>query len=279
MNPDDGPNTKVKAVETTCRILTALQELDGAGVTELAEHLDMSKGAIHKHLKTLESFRFVNHERDEYNLGLRFIDIAEHIKNSHLLYRVAAEELQNLRDEVEMGAWYMVEEDGLGIVMYTSDMPGMKDQVRPGGYSHLHHIAAGKAMLAQFPDEKVDSIVDRHGLPQMTPNTITDREELFEELSHIRKTGVAFNREEKVHGVVAVGSAISDLDSGDLLGAISIGGPTSIVDETTFEEELPERIKKSTKIIEVNTLSLQRSEEGTSLTHLEPGDLLDDRGY
>lgn len=43
----------------------------------------------------------------------------------------------------------------------------------------------GKDMLGALPDERVDRTLDMHGLPERTPNTITDRAALFEGLATI----------------------------------------------------------------------------------------------
>jgi len=46
----------------------------------------------------------------------------------------------------------------------------------------LHSTAAGTATLAHLPDETVAGILNRCGLPATTPATITDEDELREEL-------------------------------------------------------------------------------------------------
>ncbi len=65
---------------------------------------------------------------------------------------------------------------------------------------------SAKAILSAFPDERVRDIVDRHGLPAKTPQTITDPDALFEELATIRERGFALNREE----IVPPGSRCAD---------------------------------------------------------------------
>lgn len=43
---------------------------------------------------------------------------------------------------------------------------------------------------------RIEEIIDKHGLELETTQTITSREELFDELEHIRDQGIAFNFEE-----------------------------------------------------------------------------------
>ena len=70
-------------------------------------------------------------------------------------------------------------------------LPGMSPEIR----DNAHALALGKVVLALSPPEAVDRYV-RAGLRPFTPNTITTRAELDAELRTIRRTGVAFEREE-----------------------------------------------------------------------------------
>ena len=93
------------------------------------------------------------------------------------------------------------------------------------------------------------------GLPQVTEHTITDRDELAEELEEVRKRGIAFNRQETIHGLVGVGAPITNQE-GDVMGALSIIGPTSRINEDRFRRELPDMITRNVNIIEVNSTSI-----------------------
>ena len=71
-NPDGSPRT-LKTVERTTRVIKALETLDGAGVTELATHLDMSKSSTYHYLVTLRKEDFVVKNGDQYDLGLQLL--------------------------------------------------------------------------------------------------------------------------------------------------------------------------------------------------------------
>jgi DNA-binding IclR family transcriptional regulator len=49
----------VRSSEKTLRILDAIHELQGGGVTEIADHLGMSKATVHHHLSTLEDNEYI----------------------------------------------------------------------------------------------------------------------------------------------------------------------------------------------------------------------------
>lgn len=77
------------------------------------------------------------------------------------------------------------------------------------------------------------------GAPRLTPNTITDEEELLEELERTRERGYALNDEESTSGLRAVSVSITDSD-GSVLGALGVSGPTHRFTNGRFEEELPD---------------------------------------
>jgi DNA-binding IclR family transcriptional regulator len=104
-------------------------------------------------------------------------------------------------------------------------------------------------MLAEMPRDQVETILNRHGLPGATENTITDRESLFETLETIRQRGYAFNDCEEVEGIRAVGMAI--VTHGDVHGALSVSGPSNRVRGERFREELPNILSGAVNEIEL----------------------------
>ena len=66
----------VKSVETAFRIVDALKTLNGAGVSELAAHLDIPKSTVHNYLSTLVQEEFVVKEGSSYRVGIQFLESA-----------------------------------------------------------------------------------------------------------------------------------------------------------------------------------------------------------
>jgi len=88
----------------------------------------------------------------------------------------------------------------------------------------LHCLASGKAMLASCRDEEVLRIIGNKNLERHTDATIVKPQALLKDLAKVRKTGVAFDHEEHLEGVSAVGVAVQE--PGGTLYAISIPVPT-----------------------------------------------------
>jgi DNA-binding IclR family transcriptional regulator len=54
-----------------------------------------------------------------------------------------------------------------------------------------------------------------------------------------------------VKGLRAVGAPVIDREN-NVLGSLSVAGPTSRLKRTAFEEELPEQVQRAANVIEVN---------------------------
>lgn len=251
--PDDAntPRT-IEAVNKACRILRSVHELNGAGVTELANHLDITKGTVHTHLTTLKQNGLIVKEEDTYSASLRFLDIGEDVKNQSKIYKVAKDGIEELAEETDTRTQIAVEESGMAVVLaIRRGEHAIAPPTQVGKRDYLHCIASGKAMLANMPQENVEAIIEQHGLPERTPNTITDPGKLFEELAEIRERGIAFNDQEKMKGLRAVGKAIQD-DTGAVIGAISASGPTSGLQGDRFRKEVPGVLSSIAETIELN---------------------------
>jgi IclR family KDG regulon transcriptional repressor len=62
--------------------------------------------------------------------------------------------------------------------------------------------------MAFLPDDEMEELLPRLHLERLTPQTITDLDELRQELSRTRERGYAVNNEEQEKGVRAVGVPI-----------------------------------------------------------------------
>lgn len=250
---DASASRMVQAVNTSCRIVETLHELGDAGITEVANRLDLSKAAVHSHLSTLEANEFVVKEGSRYRLSLRYLGIGEAVRRLNELYSTGQSEVENLAKQTGELAHLVVEEHGCGVFIYRA---GGEDAVwvkvsQPGRRDYLHCTAAGKALLAELPEERVEEILERHGLPAITGQTITDKTELIEQLTEIRDRGWAIDDEERVDGFRGVAASILG-DQGKLVGAISVSGPVGRLNGTVLEETIPEKVTNAANVIEIN---------------------------
>lgn len=253
--PNDSPKPRtLKTIETASEVIDSLADLNGAGVTELANHLGRSKGTVHAYLKTLEKCDLVVCEDGYYQLSYQFLLIGEHIRENSLLYQMGRSEVEMLAEEVGHYAHLVVEEDGKAVSIYQTKGEKAADyeyqQSKLQRRDPLHVTAAGKAILAHLPRESVEKIIDEHGLEQWTDHTITDRKELFENLESIQERGIAYNDEEEVVGFRAVAAPVKTSE-GTVLGSVTVSGPVGHLTDEVFREQLPADVASVANSIEV----------------------------
>jgi len=243
---------RIVAVEKTMSIVEALSGQGSMTVSDLSDHVGLPASTVYYHLQTLEQNGYVKKRNSKYELGLQFLEIGHRVREQKQLYRVAKPKLQELVKVTGEMCNVMIEENGLGYhVVRLQSMDAVWADPRIGDPGVLHCRALGKAILACLPDDRVEKIIEEHGFVEMTENTITDTETLFDELETIREEGVAFDDEERMLGVRCVAAPIKSSD-GRPLGSISVTGPKDRIQGDYFQEELPDLVKDTARVIEIN---------------------------
>lgn len=247
-----GGSASIKSLGTAFAVVEALKELQGGRVTEIANHTGMSKSTVHKHLNTMVAHEYVVKEDEKYRLGFRFLDIGGYVRSRFSGADIIKPKMQELAEKTDEVAQYMTEENGRTVVLYREEgRNGVPSQTRTGKRMYIHQTASGKAILSQLPRERVDAIVDKHGLPKATESTVTDRESLFEELDAIRERGISYSYGESTKGLYAVATPMSTPDD-EVLGALVVSGPSHRMRGAPIEEEIPDLLLSIVNEIELN---------------------------
>lgn len=241
----------IKSVETAFRIIEAIRTLDGAGPSEVSDHLGMPKSTVHDHLQTLNRTNFIVSDGQTYRIGTRFLDYGGYARKRMKIFQVAEAEIQKLALETGQHANLMIEDDGMGVFLYKAiGEHAVQLDTYEGMRVHLQTTSLGKAILAFLPEARVEWILDRHGFPAITQNTVTDEATLHKELETIRERGYASDDEERVRGMRCIGAPIIH-DEG-VVGAVSVSGPTSFMQGDRFTDEIPQLVQGTANVIEVN---------------------------
>lgn len=243
--------TAVKSAKTTFQIVEALRELGGAGVSELAEHLSMPTSSVHDYLKTLEAEEYLVRENGTYLIGAPFLSLGEHYRSGQKVWTVARPEIEDLAAETGEHANLMIEEHGRGIFLDKAQGDDAVElDTHAGMRVHLQSTAMGKSILAHRPLPEVEAILDRHGMPAITEQTIVDRDTLMAELDRIREQGYATDDEERINGMRCVAAPI--LRDHRAIAAVSVSAPKSRLQGETFSQELPNQVMDTANVIQIN---------------------------
>ncbi|MDQ2053825.1 IclR family transcriptional regulator [Halobellus sp. H-GB7] len=249
---EQGPNEGrgIKSDETLFDIVEHIQNLDGAGVTELAEGLDIAKSTVHGHLTALRDRGLVVKRGQQYHLGLKFFEYGQYVRSQLDIFQSGMFAVDRLEAETGEMSWLITHQNGKAIYVYGRGGDNDIDvNTILGTQVHMHFNSGGKAILAHLPDEEVERIVDEHGLPARTENTITDRERLYDELEQIREQGYALNLSEDLEGIQAIGVPL--MVNSEIQGALSVAGPAHRMSKERCEGEILDHLRAATDEIDL----------------------------
>ncbi|MEU1126687.1 IclR family transcriptional regulator C-terminal domain-containing protein [Streptomyces sp. NPDC005899] len=128
--------------------------------------------------------------------------------------------LATLRDEMAAAAYLTFYEDGEIRVAEIVDGPlAPRADLWVGFEDAGHATALGKCVLRELDAEARGEYLSRHRLADLTPRTITHREELVRQLEASLPTPSVMDREEYSLGTVCIAVPVY---SGDTLGSLGI---------------------------------------------------------
>ena len=239
------------------RVLAALKAVGrhekGARLDDLAVELNSPKSSTHRALATLRRAGLVDQDdRGHYRVGLELLRIAftyyEALDQRHLAEPV----LDAISRRFHETAHYAELRADEIVYIAKTEPPGIRLQMtsRIGGRNPAHCTGLGKALLAYALNDRaaVEQYVQTYGpLVRRTPRTITDIDELHEDLVTTRRRGYSLDREESERGIICIGFPIFIASRSRPSGAISVTAflhqtpldalVSSVEDVRTFIEE------------------------------------------
>ena len=248
MSPYQPPEPKrsVKTADRIVELFVALQERRYAGVSELAEELDLAKSTTYHYLATLQNEGYVVKENHKYRLGLRFLEHATTVNRLLGITPIATPVLEDVADRTGEAVWLLFEEHSHPI--YLSKVIGKRGVVshRMVGDCSLSS-AGGKAVLAQYSDEETRSTVEY--LKTKHPDyEIPDVDTHISQMQTVREEGYATTVDEIETGVSSVAAPIRH--GGDVVGAVSVAGPTVRLQEELWDD-LPGIVRGAANDVEL----------------------------
>ncbi len=207
-------NSILKTVDKALQVVLLLAQNSGEmGVREISKKMGINVSTTYRILNTLYINKFVrkNERSHRYGIGLKCLEISSYIIKSLDLRNIAHPFLESLRDRTNETVNLVILDDGMGVYIDRVESSHAVRMVSSiGTREELHCTGVGKALLAFLPENIVDEIIQKHGLPAKTPRTITSPKDLKEHLLEVRKQWYSIDNEEAEEGIICVGAPIFD---------------------------------------------------------------------
>jgi DNA-binding IclR family transcriptional regulator len=197
---------RVPAIDKCFSILELMSETKRPlGFTEIVRELDLNKSTVFNILHTLNDLGVLDKRPDGlFNLGSKLFILGNAAAVGSELIQTVHPYLEKINREYMLSTFFGIlsgkdviiidKADNAQKIKISSEI-GMKIPVFAG--------VAGKALLSQLPESVFDEIIKNHKVRKYTRNTITDTDILREEILKVRETGIAYDMEEYIEGLIA----------------------------------------------------------------------------
>ena len=235
-------NTKAKTVQKALTIIEyLLKSKEEKSITGISKNLGINTSTVQRIVNTLHEKHYIiqNSLNKKYRLGLKFLEINSSILEGIDLRRIAAPYLKELRDQTMETVHLMILDDMNGV--YIDAMEGLHNirvVTSIGTADNLYYSAIGKAILAYFPDNKIEKMFKDKGLSKITDKTITKLNLLKKELKKIRKQGYAIDDEEAEIGTRCIGAPIFNYNN-EVTSSFSVSAPCHRLTEKIMNTYIP----------------------------------------
>ncbi len=237
-----GAASAVQSVDRAVSVLEILARLGEAGVTELADELDVHKSTAFRLLGVLENRGLVAQAKDrgKYYLGAGVLRLAGAAAVRLDISQEGVPVCRELADELgETVNIAVLDDDAAVNIMQARGTASVTAQNWLGRRTPLHATSSGKVLLAHMPPTLREGLLAR-SLPRFTERTITGASVLRSELEAVVEQGYALTIEELELGLAAVAAPVRSHD-GKVIAALSVSGPVYRLNS----DRLPELAKRT----------------------------------
>ncbi|WP_206327603.1 IclR family transcriptional regulator [Streptomyces sp. S3(2020)] len=216
----------IQSVDRALTILEVLARTGAAGVTEIADELDVNKSTAWRMLATLRQHRLVEQsgDRGKYRLGTGLLRLARATGVGLALLQEARPPCRRLA--AETGAPVNVAVLSGSSVFYLDQVPGPTaphSRNPVGRHLPLHATSDGKVLLSGLEHGRLTEVLG--DLSRCAPLTLAEAETLREELSRIRELGFAVTEDEWEDGLTSLAAPVRNA-RGDVIASMSVFHPT-----------------------------------------------------
>jgi DNA-binding IclR family transcriptional regulator len=223
--PARADRNQVQVIARAASILRALEgENSGLSLGQISQRVGLARSTVQRIVASLESEKILiaASPNGRVRLGPTLVRLAASVRSDFVsrarpfITRLSTE----LQETVDLSA---VRNDHLVFIDQVIGSHRLRTVSGVGETFPLHCTANGKAYLSRLEEDAIERLIGR-SYESRTPKTLTKLDALLGDIRIVRKTGVAYDREEHTLGICAVGVSLDD-PLGNAV-AISVPVPT-----------------------------------------------------
>ncbi len=224
---EDSGSTGIRVIARAADVLNVLgKHPDGLSLGEIALQVGLPRSTVQRIVQALDEANMViaASPTSGVRLGPALLVLAASVKQISIAELARPLVVQLSRDTGETVDLAVLGTHKAVVVDQIHGTHPLLAVSAVGNSLPLNCSASGKVLLASLPTERLAAMRNRLKLTAPTRHSITTWAALERELDSVRRSGVAFDREEYRMGICAV--AIAVRGPGDEVAAISMPVPT-----------------------------------------------------
>lgn len=197
------------------KLLTLLSAISEAQkpltFSEIVDKTGLNKSTIHRLLAISVEERMVRFDshRKVYFLGSRVFDLVRSAYNGYDIQAIALDEMVRLYEMYNVNVTIGIPSGHEVIYLRILESPQSLGGVqRPGMRDPVHCSASGKALLAFYPEQMLESLLKDYDFKRHTERTITSAVDFQAELEFVRKNGFGKNDREEFDHFLGISAPI-----------------------------------------------------------------------
>lgn len=229
--------TSVQGAQSFARNIAVLQMIADAerplSRAELADAVDLTRPTLYRIIAALEAEGLIEQaSAGAYRLGVRLINLARTALSQNDVRRIAAPELERLRDMTGETVHLAIPSgDAMVYIHKIESREVVRMMSTIGTRIPFHSTSVGKAYLGALAPDAAAALIDRIDRPRQTAFTVTDPAAIKAAIARARTAGVAREEQENELGITCFGAPIRD-DTNAPVAAISVSVPMFRLDES-----------------------------------------------
>ena len=224
---DKTDQNTVQALDRGLQILSHVAAHPGQTLSEIAEGTGEAVATVFRALVTLQGHGMVEVEEPgqfwhvgpgAFRTGTAFLRRTKVVERARQPMEALMRETgETVNLGIEVG-------DEVMFVAQVEAHEAIRAFFPPGTKGPMHSSGIGKALLAWYPEDRVQGIIARKGLEKFTSLTITSDSSLLRNLAHTRERGFAVDDQERAEGMRCIAAPIFNAH-GEPVAGLSVSGP------------------------------------------------------
>lgn len=219
---------------------------DKLTVSDVAKIVGLPRASARRQLLTLHALGFMKTDGKYFSLSPKILELGFSYLRSQSWISIATPILLKLRDELDESVSVTVLEETE--VVYVARFPVdrvMTLSMDIGSRKPAFCTAMGRVLLGDLPETKIREILRKSNIKSYTENTLTELNEISEEIVKSKENGFCLIDRELEQSLVAISVPLRN-SYGETLAAVNVCGHPSSLSKKYLERECLEALRTAT---------------------------------